>query len=158
VKVLFVCLGNICRSPTAEAVFRELAERQGHAGRFHVDSAGTGDWHVGEAPDGRMRRAAEGRGYALEGRARQVRPEDFEHFDHVLAMDRANLRELLRVAPAAQHPKIRLLRDLDPHGGDDVPDPYHGGAEGFDEVVTILERSCAALLEELAEGREDGAG
>jgi protein-tyrosine phosphatase len=151
--VLFVCLGNICRSPTAEAVFRVVVARAGLEGRFHIDSAGTGDWHVGEAPDARMQRAAAARDYPLAGRARQVEPGDFERFEQLLAMDAANLRELRRRAPEAALGRIRLLRDYDPEGGGDVPDPYYGGAEGFDTVVTIVERSCRGLLADLVPGR-----
>jgi protein-tyrosine phosphatase len=145
-QVLFVCLGNICRSPTAEGVFRVLVADAGLADDFVIDSAGTGDWHVGEAPDRRMQQAATARGYPLSGAARQVRAADFARFDHILAMDRSNLRDLVHLAPAEHLSKIRLLRQYDPLGGGDVPDPYYGGPEGFDEVVTIVERSCAGLL------------
>ena len=147
--VLFVCLGNICRSPTAECVFRSLVERAGVADDFVIDSAGTGDWHVGEPPDRRMQQAAAARGYSLAGTARQVKPADFARYDHILALDRANLRDLVHLAPGEHQTKIRLLRQFDPAGGGDVPDPYYGGADGFDEVVTIVERSCAGLLAEI---------
>lgn len=150
--VLFVCLGNICRSPTAEGVFRVLVAEAGLAEDFVIDSAGTGDWHVGEAPDRRMQQAAAARGYPLGGTARQVRAADFTRFDHILAMDRSNLRDLVHLAPGEQLAKIRLLRQYDPAGGGDVPDPYYGAADGFDEVVTIVERSCAALLATLRGG------
>ena len=149
-RVLMVCLGNICRSPTAEGVLRHLAREQGLEGRVEVESAGTGSWHVGEPPDARAVAAARGRGYALEGSGRQVRPEDFEAFDLVLAMDASNLRDLRRIAPAGTEHKVRALRDWDPDGPGDVPDPYYGAAGGFDEVLDIVERSCRGLLADLA--------
>jgi protein-tyrosine phosphatase len=152
-RVLFVCLGNICRSPLAESVFRHLVEEAGLADRFEIDSAGTGSWHVGERPDARAAHVARARGIELAGCARQVTPEDLVAFDHVIAMDRDNLRELqhmARSAPASA--KIRLLRDYDPHrDGDDVPDPYYGGASGFEDVFEIVSRSCASLLASLEE-------
>jgi protein-tyrosine phosphatase len=151
-RVLFVCLGNICRSPTAEGVFRRLVAEAGLAGRFAIDSAGTGDWHLGEAPDPRMQAAATALGYPLGGTARQVRPADFATFDHILAMDQSNLRDLVQLAPAEHRAKVRLLRQYDPAGAGDVPDPYYGGAEGFTEVVRIVERSCRALLADLTAG------
>ncbi len=153
VSVLFVCLGNICRSPTAEGVFRKLAADAGLAASFLIDSAGTGDWHVGQPPDRRMTATAARRGYSLEGRARTVSTADFERFDHIFAMDRSNLRDLQKRAPAAHGAYLRLFRDDDPEGrGEDVPDPYYGEDEGFEEVVTIVERTCRALLERLSSG------
>jgi protein-tyrosine phosphatase len=151
-RVLFVCLGNICRSPTAEGVFRRLVADAGLADRFVIDSAGTGDWHVGEPPDPRMQAAATALGYPLDGTARQVRADDFAAFDHILAMDRSNLRDLVHLAPAEHLAKIGLLRQHDPVGGGDVPDPYYSGPEGFTEVVRIIERSCNGLLAELTTG------
>lgn len=153
-RVLFVCLGNICRSPAAEGVFQRLLDEAGLSDAFTVDSAGTGAWHEGELPDRRMRRAAAQRGIALTSIARQVTERDFDHFDHVLAMDGANLRDLRAMAPSAHHGKIRLFRDLDPDGrGADVPDPYYGGPAGFDEVLDIVTRTGRAWLAELAPGR-----
>lgn len=149
-RVLFVCLGNICRSPTAEGIFRHLAEAEGLSTLFEVDSAGTGSWHIGEPPDARMTRAAREAGYRLQGLARQVRGSDFARFHHIFAMDRANLEVLRQRAPTEHLPKIRLFRDHDPDGaGLDVPDPYYGGDEGFAEVVRIVERTSRALLETL---------
>jgi protein-tyrosine phosphatase len=157
VRVLFVCLGNICRSPTAEGVMRELVEREDMAGRVEVDSAGTGSWHVGSPPDGRARRAARERGIALGGAARQVRPEDFARFDLLLAMDGANQRELLALAPTAEdRERVRLLREFDPAGSDgdlDVPDPYYGAVGGFEEVLDLIEAACGGLLEQIRAGR-----
>jgi protein-tyrosine phosphatase len=143
VKVLFVCTGNICRSPTAEGVLRELARKAGIP--LHVESAGTGQWHVGCAPDERAQRHAHGRGYDLSAlRARQVRASDFEDFDVILAMDRSHLRALERMAPAEHRDKIRLLVP-----DRDVPDPYYGGPEGFEKVLDLVEAACRDLLQEI---------
>jgi low molecular weight protein-tyrosine phosphatase len=155
VRLLFVCLGNICRSPTAEGVMRAIVEREGLRDSIQLESAGTGAWHVGSAPDERATAAALARGVELEGRARQVRPEDFEDFDLLLAMDGENLRELRRLAPGEeQRAKVRLLREFDPAstGADvdlDVPDPYYGGAGGFDEVFELVQAACEGLLEQI---------
>jgi low molecular weight protein-tyrosine phosphatase len=178
VSILFVCLGNICRSPTAEGTMRALVRQAGLEGQIELDSAGTGAWHVGEPPDARATAAARRRGIALEGAARQVRLTDFEEFDLILAMDRANLRELRRLAPDERaRARVRLLRefdaavdgDLDARGGLDtsgdiatgdvpatgdlaadgdldVPDPYYGGPDGFDEVLDLVQAACASLL------------
>jgi protein-tyrosine phosphatase len=156
-RLLFVCMGNICRSPTAEGVMRRLLEEEGLADRVEVESAGTGGWHAGEPPDERATLAARRRGVTLEGAARQVRPADFRDFDLLIAMDRANLRELLALAPdeeAAE--KVRLLREFDPaSSGDlDVPDPYYGGDAGFEHVLDLVEAACRGLLDALrADGR-----
>jgi len=149
-KVLFVCMGNICRSPAAEGAFRDLVEKAGLSGEFVIDSAGTGAWHEGEPAERRMRQAAERRGLTLTSLARAVRPDDYEHFDVILAMDTDNLRALRKRAPAAHHHKIRLFRDLDPEEpGLDVPDPYYGPEGGFEDVLDIVTRTSQALLEEL---------
>lgn len=149
-RLLFVCLGNICRSPTAEAVFAELVRRAGRTVEFELDSAGTGDWHVGEPPDPRTQAAARALGYRMRHRARQVSRQDFERFDLVLAMDRQNHRDLLAMAEPVHHPRIQLFRSLDDAGSaPDVPDPYYGGEEGFIEVVRIAERVGARWLERL---------
>jgi protein-tyrosine phosphatase len=151
VKVLFVCLGNICRSPTAEGVMRGLVQRPGLEDEIELDSAGTGGWHVGEAPDPRARAAARSRGIVVEGAARQVSPEDFEHFDLIVAMDRSNVNDLARIAPDEQaREKIHLLRKFDPASvGErdlDVPDPYYEGANGFEIVLDQVEAACEGLL------------
>lgn len=149
-RVLFVCLGNICRSPTAEGIFREVVRRRGTADRYEIDSAGTGAWHVGNPPDRRMQQAAKKFGYTLGGQARQVSEEDFERFDHVLAMDRDNHADLLAICPAGFENRVRLFRSYDEDGEDpDTPDPYYGGPEGFDEVVRIVERCSERLADEL---------
>jgi protein-tyrosine phosphatase len=150
--ILFVCLGNICRSPTAEGVMRELLQREGLAESFALDSAGTGAWHIGESPDPRAAAAARARGIVLDGHARQIQRGDFQRFDLILAMDRSNLRDLQRAAPDdAARAKVRLLRDFDPNGseGCDVPDPYHGGPEGFERVLDLIEAACRGLLSEV---------
>jgi protein-tyrosine phosphatase len=154
VRILFVCMGNICRSPTAEGVMRALVREQGLDGRVEIDSAGTGGWHAGEPPDERATSAARRRGIGLQGAARQVEPEDFERFDLLLAMDRENLRALEALAPDARaRGKVRLLREFDPGSADaadlDVPDPYYGGARGFDNVLDLVAASCRGLLDEL---------
>lgn len=150
-KVLFVCLGNICRSPLAENVFRQLVGEAGLSGDFEIDSAGTGSWHVGEPPDARAAMVAREHGVELQGRARQVTPGDLAHFDHVIAMDRENLRALERMARGdGATARIQLLRAHDPSAeGDDVPDPYYGGASGFESVFEIVTRSCRGLLAKL---------
>ena len=150
-SVLFVCLGNICRSPLAEGVFRHLVEEAGLADRFEIDSAGTGGWHVGERPDARAQMVASQHGVALECRARQVTAEDLLHFDYVVAMDRENLRALERMAASVgSDAEVRLLRDYDPGAdADEVPDPYYGGASGFETVYEMVQRACQALLERL---------
>jgi low molecular weight protein-tyrosine phosphatase len=158
-RILFVCMGNICRSPTAEGVMRRLLAEAGLDGALEIESAGTGGWHVGEPPDERATAAAARRGVTLEGAARQVRPGDFRRFDLLIALDRGNLRQLLVLAPdeeAAE--KVRLLREFDPAsaGGPDldVPDPYFGGERGFETVLDMVEAACRGLLDELrAAGR-----
>lgn len=156
-RVLFVCLGNICRSPAAEGVFLHLLSEAGVRDRFVVDSAGTGAWHIGERADDRMRAAADRRGIDLPSVARQVTTVDFERFDHIVAMDRSNLSTLRRLAPPDARATLRLLRELDPEApGEDVPDPYYGGPEDFDNVLDIVTRAGRALLEELTAAATDG--
>ncbi len=152
ITVCFVCLGNICRSPTAEGVMRHVVNKAGLSDRFLIDSAGTAAYHAGEPPDRRSAAAAKRRGIILSGSARQFVASDLERFEHVLAMDRdnlGNLRKLVR-SPALGE-RIRLFREYDPHVSEpaDVPDPYYGGDAGFEEVLDICERSCQALLAEL---------
>lgn len=151
VGVLFVCLGNICRSPTAEAVFRRQVADAGLAGRVRIDSAGTGAWHVGKAPDVRAQAAARQRGYDLSAlRARQVHAGDFNDFDYLLAMDRDNLAVLQRMAPAGARARLALTLDFAPTAAlSEVPDPYYGGPEGFAQVLDLLEAAGTGLLEEL---------
>jgi protein-tyrosine phosphatase len=152
-RILFVCLGNICRSPTAEAVMRGLVAEAGLDGEVEVQSAGTGSWHLGDPPDPRAVAAAGQRGVKLAGAARQVDDADFTRFDLLIAMDRSNRDALLRLAPDGEaRDRVRLLRDFG-DGAGDVPDPYYGGEDGFADVLDIVERSCAALLEEIRAGR-----
>jgi protein-tyrosine phosphatase len=155
-RILFVCLGNICRSPLGEAVMRSLAaEHPKLAQRLEIDSAGTSAYHVGEPPDARMREVAEAAGVSMVGqRSRQVQAADFDSFDLILAMDGANLEDLESQAPADCHAQIRLMRSYDSQAGEDVPDPYYGGERGFHEVFEIVHRSCSALVEELLQESE----
>ena len=146
-SVLFVCLGNICRSPLAEGVLDHLARLDGVD--LHVDSAGTGAWHVGEQADPRSRAVARANGIRLNGRARRVRDQDLHEFDYVIAMDRANLSDLEAMHRSMSgSARLHLLREFDPDADGDleVPDPYYGGPSGFDEVFDMVERSCRALL------------
>jgi protein-tyrosine phosphatase len=153
-RILFVCMGNICRSPTAEGVMRGLLREAGLEDRIELDSAGTGGWHAGDPPDTRATAAARARGVVLDGAARAVTAEDFERFDLLLAMDRENERDLLARAPDVEgRAKVRLLREFDPEAvaaGDlDVPDPYYGGARGFEHVLDLVEAACRGLLAEV---------
>ena len=147
-RILFVCLGNICRSPTAEGVMRGLVAEAGLDGEVEVESAGTANYHLGDLADPRSRAAAEERGVRLDSRARQVSEADFHAFDLLVAMDRSNRDELLALAPDADaRGRVRLLREYGDEPELDVPDPYYGGADGFAEVLDIVERCCAELLE-----------
>ena len=181
VRLLFVCLGNICRSPTAEGVMRALVREAGLQEAVELDSAGTGGWHVGSPPDSRAAAAAGARGIELGGRARSVTSADFERFDLVVAMDRSNASELRRLArDEEQRAKVRLLREFDPASARegarapegagaregararerasgaradlDVPDPYYGAAGGFEEVLDLVQAACRGLLARIAEG------
>ncbi|HUF09706.1 MAG TPA: low molecular weight protein-tyrosine-phosphatase [Rhodothermales bacterium] len=174
IRVLFVCLGNICRSPLAEGVFRKLVADRGLSDRIEVDSAGTGGWHAGEPPDRRMRATAESRGVSLDGiRARQVKAVALDEFDYVFAMDRENLRDLKAMAARANDQALPgrldddsnllwardnsplLFRTFDPVKDDpDVPDPYYGGSDGFTRVFEIVDRTSRAILDHIC--REEG--
>jgi protein-tyrosine phosphatase len=150
-KILFVCLGNICRSPTAEGVLRAIAAREYPELTLEIDSAGTADYHVGEPPDRRTVATAKRRGYDLSGlRARLVRAEDFLRFDHVLAMDRANLAELesRRLAGATAQPAL-FMSFVPGHEFEEIPDPYYGGIEDFERVLDLCEAASRGLLERL---------
>ena len=155
-RILFVCMGNIIRSPLAENLFRHIAEQAGLNGKYEVDSAGTGAWHAGEPPDARMRRTAERHGLRYRGEARQVRLSDFDKFDLIVAMDsenRGELRARARTPELAR--KVHLLRDFDPTAGRNasVPDPYYDGDDGFEETYRIVEAGVHGLLEALENGR-----
>jgi protein-tyrosine phosphatase len=156
-RLLFVCLGNICRSPSAEGVMRALVLEAGLEDRVELDSAGTGGWHVGSPPDERATAAAAARGIALGGSARRVRGDDFDDFDLILAMDRSNLSDLRELARSEhQRDKVKLLREFDPASEGvedlDVPDPYYGAAGGFEEVLDLVHAACSGLLQQLRPG------
>lgn len=149
VRVLFVCLGNICRSPAAEGVFEGLVKRRG-LDHIEIDSAGTGGWHVGQRADPRMRQAAQGRGYDLQSRARQFGVQDFEEFDWILPMDNSNFENVMAMKPEACRARVIPFKDLvtsEQISG--VPDPYYGGAQGFERVMDLLEEGCEALIQML---------
>jgi protein-tyrosine phosphatase len=150
-SVLFVCMGNICRSPTAEGVFRQHVRRHAPGLGIEIDSAGTHDYHVGEPPDPRTVKAAARRGIDLASlRARQVQADDFERFDLILAMDPLNHVTLLDRSAAEFHPRIRLLLEFAPQAGrQDVPDPYYGGTAGFEEVLDLVDAAAQGLLAEI---------
>ncbi|HYM87220.1 MAG TPA: low molecular weight protein-tyrosine-phosphatase [Pseudoxanthomonas sp.] len=149
VRVLFICMGNICRSPTAEGVFRHAVVAAGLEQKILVDSAGTHDYHLGHPPDRRTQLAAAQRGYDLAGlRARQVTGKDFVEFDYIVAMDLDNLSELRRLAPAQHHGKLSLFTQYSSaRRGDEVPDPYYGGTQGFERVLDMAEDAAAGLLQ-----------
>ena len=156
-SILFVCLGNICRSPTAEAVFRQRVRDAGLSDRLRIESAGTGDWHIGRPPDRRASAAAAERGYPMDDlRARQVSAEDFRHFDYILAMDNSNLADLraLDPGPGVAREGLVLARFLDVLGDDgpgEVPDPYYGDEDGFGHVLNLVERASDLWLARLRE-------
>lgn len=151
IRVLFVCMGNICRSPTAEGVFKHLVAAEGLAGRIASDSAGTHDYHIGAPPDARSQAAAAQRGYDLSPlRARQVSVQDFADFDYVLAMDEANRAALRRLCPAQYRDRVKLFLEFAPDSGRrEVPDPYYGGSQGFEEVLDLVESAAHGLLQHI---------
>jgi len=151
IGVIFVCMGNICRSPTAEAVFRHYVDNAGMSGQIMIDSAGTHDYHIGDKPDARAQRAAQQRGYDMSQlRGRQVEENDFRQFDYVLAMDRANLAILQNITPHGSDTRARLFLEYARHYNErEVPDPYYGGADGFERVLDMVEDAAQGLLEEI---------
>lgn len=156
VRVLFVCMGNICRSPTAEGVFQRKIQSVGLLDRIAIDSAGTHDYHVGRAPDRRAQHAAQQRGYDLSSlRGRQVAVQDFHEFDYVLAMDQENLANLLRICPPQQKHKLRLFMEFSRNfSAREVPDPYYGGEQGFEQVLDMVEDAAEGLLETILANRK----
>lgn len=149
-SVLFVCMGNICRSPTAEGVFRRLVNEEGLAEQIEIDSAGTHAYHINNPPDRRAAEAAERRGYSLEGiRARRIEAEDFERFDYIIAMDHDNLAMLREQAEPHHAQKLYLLMEFSGTEHDEVPDPYYGGSSGFERVLDLVEDASRGLLQKL---------
>jgi len=154
-KIIFVCQGNIIRSPLAENLFRFFIQERGLAGKYQLDSAGTSAYHVGEPPDRRMRQVAGEHGFEYTGKARQFKRGDLDAYDLIIAMDESNYRNLASLAwEQGQAEKIHMLRAFDPQGSADldVPDPYYGGLEGFQVTFQIVKRSCEGLLEALESG------
>ncbi len=152
ISILFVCLGNICRSPAAEGVMQAVVDEEGDAARFTIDSAGTGDYHIGDLPDRRMRIHARRRGYELTHRCRQVRAYDFDDFDIIVAMDASNERNLQRIAPSpeAEAKIVQMAEFVDIASRyDHIPDPYYEGAEGFELVLDLLQSGCRNLYDAL---------
>ena len=154
-RVLFVCLGNICRSPAAENIFRRFVSDQSLDNAIQIDSCGTANYHEGKNPDSRMRQALRSRGYADDGTARQITKHDFTYYDLIVPMDRDNRDHLHAVAKdQAERSKVRLFSDFLPnHQPIDIPDPYYGGSDGFLEVIALLEAGCPALLDEVIADR-----
>ena len=153
-RICFVCLGNICRSPTAEGIMHHLVNEKGWSDRIHIDSAGTGNWHVGKPADERARATAQGHGIELLSRARQFQPSDFDNFDYLVVMDQRNRSNVLDMAPDdAAKAKVRMMRSFDAQSpaDADVPDPYHAGEEGFEQVFQICKSACEGLLKHIEE-------
>lgn len=153
-SVLFICLGNICRSPAAEGIFKYLVEEQGLDHQFLIDSAGIGGWHIGQLPDPRMRQCGVRHGYRFESRARQFSKSDFSRFDHIIVMDAENYRDVTSMASSEEEKsKVSFMTDYCTRHKDatSVPDPYYGGPRGFDLVIELLEDACLGLLERLKE-------
>lgn len=151
IKILFVCMGNICRSPTAEEVFRHQVSEAGQTDNIIVDSAGTHDYHIGASPDRRAQQAALQRGYDLGSlRGRQVGTGDFHEFDYILAMDRENLANLIHICPPQERHKLKLFMEFGRGFSErEVPDPYYGGNQGFENVLNMVEDAASGLLEEI---------
>jgi protein-tyrosine phosphatase len=149
-KIMFVCMGNICRSPLAQAVFEDIVARSGAEDRYVADSTGTIAYHEGEKSDWRMREVAERHGVTITHRAKPLKRKHLDEFDMILCMDQENLRDARALAKSDEaRSKIALLRDFDPEGKGDVPDPYYGGPAGFENVFEIVQRSCEVLFDEL---------
>lgn len=147
--ILFICLGNICRSPAAEGVFRKMATEAGRSDEFTIDSAGTNGYHIGDLPDSRMRAAAASRGYHLDSRARRIDHADFDKFDLIVTMDDSNYHHITTMHPGIGAEVVRMCDYCKKHQVNEVPDPYYGGEEGFHEVLDILEDACSNLLKKI---------
>lgn len=156
-KICFVCLGNICRSPTAEGIFRHLVDERSLNPYFEIDSAGTSAYHIGESANSKSRQIAQQRGITLDSRARKFAHDDLTYFDLILAMDNKNLVDIQQMdAESAHDQKVMRLREFDPNPGDkEVPDPYYGGIKGFENVFDVVKRSCENLLDELEKHIEE---
>jgi len=155
VSILFVCLGNICRSPSGENVLRHLVEKEGLAQHFRIDSAGTINYHAGNSPDSRMTAAARKRGIEMKGAARQVKPEDFANFDLIAAMDRSNYHDLVAISercPAITAKLVMFCDFCESHDATEVPDPYYGGDDGFETVLNLLDDGCANIVKRWKNG------
>ena len=154
--ILFVCMGNICRSPAAEGIMKQMVQEQGLENCFHIDSAGTYGYHEGELPDSRMRSHAMKRGYKLTSRSRPIKYDDFDRFDLIIGMDDHNISSLRQMAPTPEsQKKIKRMTDFCRHHSySHVPDPYYGGASGFELALDLLEDACEGLLEELYKAGE----
>lgn len=149
-KVCFVCLGNICRSPTAEGIFQHLVDERGLSDFFEIDSAGTSAYHVGQSANSKSQRTAQKHGITLHSKARRFKTFDLDYFDLILAMDNENYANIQRMASEKHEHKIGRMRDFDPQPEDgQVPDPYYGGQDGFENVFQVVKRSCQHLLDEL---------
>lgn len=149
--VLFVCLGNICRSPSGEGIFKKLVKEKGLDKKYHIDSAGTSGWHTNELPDRRMRSHGERRGYIFDSRSRKFVSEDFDKFDYILAMDDNNYYDILSLSPdpESEQKVHRMVDFLQKLSHDHIPDPYYSGAEGFELVLDLLEDACQGLLNKI---------
>ena len=156
-RILFVCLGNICRSPAAEGIFRQLVAQRHLEHDFFIDSAGIGSWHIGDLPDPRMRRCGTRHGYTFNSRARQLSSDDFDQFDYIIGMDHDNLRDIKAKARRAEdETKVLLMADfLRHHDSATIPDPYYGGDRDFDHVVELLEDACESLLDWLTDKTQE---
>ncbi|MDA3958489.1 low molecular weight protein-tyrosine-phosphatase [Oceanispirochaeta sp.] len=148
-KVMFVCLGNICRSPLAHAIFEKRAEEAGL--NILTESCGMGTWHLGDPADPRMRRTAQDHGVIIDHYSRRFEPSDLDEYDLIIPMDKSNLKDIRAYATSHHEEKIHLMREWDPQGGTDVPDPWYGGPEGFEAVYEIVDRSCRVLVDKLKE-------